>query len=56
MCLEFYLILKVAGAKQSLLWKMIIYSVIMLVTGYFGEVVAPESAALWELCLELLIS
>jgi hypothetical protein len=30
---------------------MIIYSVIMLVTGYFGEVVAPESAALWELCL-----
>jgi hypothetical protein len=26
MCLEFYLILKVAGAKQSLLWKMIIYS------------------------------
>jgi bacteriorhodopsin len=23
MCLEFYLILKVAGAKQSLLWKMI---------------------------------
>jgi bacteriorhodopsin len=25
-CLEFYLILKVAGAKQSLLWKMIILS------------------------------
>jgi bacteriorhodopsin len=33
MCLEFYLILKVAGAKQSLLWKMIIYSLVMLVTG-----------------------
>jgi bacteriorhodopsin len=47
MCLEFYLILKVAGAKQSLLWKMIIYSVIMLVTGYIGEVIAPENAALW---------
>ncbi len=30
MCLEFYLILKVAGAKQSLLWKMIFYSVVML--------------------------
>jgi hypothetical protein len=29
--------------------EMIIYSVIMLVTGYFGEVVAQESAALWEL-------
>ncbi len=47
MCLEFYLILKVVGAKQSLLWKMIIYSVIMLVTGYIGEVIAPDNAALW---------
>jgi bacteriorhodopsin len=49
MCVEFYLILKVAGAKQSLLWKMILYSVIMLVTGYIGEVVYPESAAFWGL-------
>jgi bacteriorhodopsin len=47
MCLEFYLILKVAGAKQSLLWKMIFYSVVMLVTGYIGEAVYPGSAALW---------
>lgn len=47
MCLEFYLILKVAGAKQSLLWKMIIYSIVMLVTGYWGEVVDPGNAALW---------
>lgn len=47
MCVEFYLILKVAGAKTSLLWKMIIYSLVMLITGYFGEVVAPDSAALW---------
>ncbi|CAM3999537.1 MULTISPECIES: bacteriorhodopsin-like [Flavobacterium] len=47
MCLEFYLILKVAGAKQSLLWKMILYSIVMLVTGYIGEVIAPDSAALW---------
>jgi bacteriorhodopsin len=47
MCLEFYLILKVAGAKQSLLWKMIIYSLVMLVTGYWGEVVDPSNAALW---------
>ena len=47
MCLEFYLILKVAGAKQSLLWKMIFYSVVMLVTGYVGEAVYPESAVLW---------
>jgi bacteriorhodopsin len=47
MCLEFYLILKAAGAKKSLLWKMIIYSIVMLVTGYFGEVVYADSAALW---------
>jgi hypothetical protein len=48
MCLEFYLILKVAGAKQSLLWKMIIYSLVMLVTGYWGEVVDPGNAAAWD--------
>jgi bacteriorhodopsin len=47
MCVEFYLILKIAGAKTSLLWRMIILSVIMLVTGYMGEVLFPESAALW---------
>jgi bacteriorhodopsin len=49
MCLEFYLILKVAGAKQNLLWKMIFYSVIMLVTGYFGEAVDQPNAWLWGL-------
>ncbi|WP_264509922.1 bacteriorhodopsin-like [Flavobacterium sp. N1719] len=49
MCLEFYLILKVAGAKTSLLWKMIAYSLIMLVTGYFGEAVFPDNAGLWGL-------
>jgi sensory rhodopsin len=47
MCLEFYLILKVAGAKKSLLWKMIVYSIVMLVTGYFGEVVYTDQAAFW---------
>ena len=49
MCVEFYLILKLAGAKQGLLWKMIIYSIIMLVTGYFGEAVDPTNAWLWGL-------
>jgi bacteriorhodopsin len=49
MCLEFYLILKVAGAKQSLLWKMIFYSVVMLVTGYFGETIFKDQAAFWGL-------
>lgn len=47
MCLEFFLILKVAGAKTNLLWKMILYSVIMLVTGYLGETVFVDQAALW---------
>lgn len=47
MCVEFYLILKVAGATKSLLNKMIFLSVIMLVTGYLGEAVYTDSAALW---------
>ena len=47
MCLEFYLILKVAGAKISLLWKMIFYSIGMLVTGYLGETIFKEDAAIW---------
>lgn len=47
MCVEFYLILKVAGAKTSLMWRLIVLSVIMLVTGYFGEAVFTDQAALW---------
>lgn len=49
MCVEFYLILKIAGAKKSLMWKLIILSVIMLVTGYFGEAVDRDNAWLWGL-------
>ncbi|BAO77629.1 bacteriorhodopsin-like [Winogradskyella sp. PG-2] len=49
MCVEFYLILKVAGAKQSLMWKMIFFSVVMLITGYFGEAVfnTGSGPAVW---------
>lgn len=49
MCVEFYLILKVAGAKQSLMWKLIFFSVVMLVTGYFGEAVfnTGSGPAVW---------
>ncbi|MGC1473137.1 MAG: bacteriorhodopsin-like [Psychroserpens sp.] len=49
MCVEFYLILKVAGAKPSLMWKLIFASVIMLVTGYFGEAVYTTGTgpAIW---------
>jgi len=49
MCVEFYLITKKAGAKTSLLWKLIFASVIMLVTGYWGEAVARDQAAFWGL-------
>ena len=47
MCVEFYLITKKAGAKVSLLWKLIAASVIMLVTGYFGEAIQRESSVMW---------
>jgi sensory rhodopsin len=47
MCVEFYLILKAFGAKQSLLWKMIFYSLVMLIAGYLGETVYRESSAIW---------
>jgi len=49
MCVEFYLILKVAGAKKSMMWKLIFLSVVMLVTGYFGEGVDPQNAQIWGL-------
>lgn len=49
MCVEFYLILKVAGAKKSLMWKLIFYSVVMLVTGYIGEVLYRDNAWFWGL-------
>ena len=49
MCVEFFLILKVAGAKQNLLWKLILFSVIMLVTGYLGDTVYKDQAAFWGL-------
>ncbi|WP_194852312.1 bacteriorhodopsin-like [Nonlabens antarcticus] len=49
MCVEFFLILKVAGAKKSLMWKLIFFSVIMLVTGYVGETLDRDNAWLWGL-------
>jgi bacteriorhodopsin len=47
MCVEFYLITRKAGAKISLLWKLIAASVIMLVTGYFGETIDRGNSVLW---------
>ncbi len=47
MCVEFYLITKKAGAKISLLWKLIFVSLIMLLTGYVGEVLDRDKSVLW---------
>ena len=40
MCVEFYLLLKAAGASVNMLWRLVGYSVLMLVAGYIGEVSA----------------
>ncbi|MEL6864192.1 MAG: bacteriorhodopsin [Bacteroidota bacterium] len=45
MCVEFYLLTKVAGASKSLMWKLIIASVWMLVFGYIGEAFNPEGGS-----------
>ena len=37
MCVEFYLLTRIAGATKSLLWKLIFASTWMLVCGYIGE-------------------
>lgn len=47
MCVEFYLILRALGAKTGLLWRLIAYSVWMLVFGYLGETAFRESSAIW---------
>lgn len=47
MCVEFFLILRAVGAKQDLLWKMIGYSLVMLVFGYLGETVFREQSILF---------
>lgn len=41
MCVEFYLLTKAAGAKLSLMIKLIIASAFMLITGYIGEAFVP---------------
>ncbi len=47
MCVEFYLILKAFGATPVLLWKMIGYSLIMLVCGYLGETAFRANSVIW---------
>jgi bacteriorhodopsin len=45
MCVEFYLLTRSAGAQISLMWKLIIASVWMLVTGYIGEAFTDGSTS-----------
>ena len=49
MCVEFYLILRAAGATKKLMWTLIAASTVMLVTGYWGEGVDRDNAWLWGL-------
>ena len=44
MCVEFYLLLKPAGAKPAFMWKLILASVVMLVAGYIGEAFNPTAS------------
>ena len=45
MCVEFYLLTRLAGATKSLLWKLIFASTWMLVCGYIGEAFNVENTA-----------
>lgn len=45
MCVEFYLLTKPAGARIGLLWKLILASAFMLVTGYIGEAFTDGTTA-----------
>lgn len=45
MCVEFYLLTRLAGATKSLLWKLIFASTWMLVCGYIGEAHNPEGGS-----------
>ena len=48
MCVEFYLILKAAGATKKHMWTLIVASTAMLVFGYWGEAVDPGRAQIWS--------
>lgn len=47
MCVEFYLITKKAGSGKGLLWKLIVASLVMLITGYFGETAYRNQSVIW---------
>jgi len=47
MCVEFFLLVRPLGAKVGLMWKLIVASLVMLVTGYIGEALDVENNILW---------
>lgn len=48
--IEFYLILSaIALVRAALFWKLLIASIVMLVTGYLAEVNPEQTGALWTL-------
>lgn len=47
MCVEFYLLTKPFGAKGSTLTKLILASLLMLVTGYIGETSGIDNNIFW---------
>ncbi|MFD2937669.1 bacteriorhodopsin-like [Spirosoma flavum] len=47
MCVEFYMIIKPFGGKISTMWKLIAFSVWMLVFGYVGESLDRSNSAIW---------
>ena len=47
MCVEFYLLTKPFGAKGSTLTKLIIASLVMLITGYIGETSGIDNNIMW---------
>jgi bacteriorhodopsin len=47
MCIEYFLILKPAGAKTGMLTRLLFGSIVMLVAGYIGEAVVPEQNVMW---------
>lgn len=46
-CVQFYLLTKPYGTKPTTLFKMILASMIMLVTGYIGETIDIENNIQW---------
>ncbi len=47
MCVEFYLLTKPFGAKGGTLFKLIVASLVMLVTGFIGETSGIENNIMW---------